>query len=53
MVKKKSDISIAKIIPVALDDILRFYEAKQSVCTRNKTLFTILLLVIHSLRQTV
>ncbi len=35
------------------DDILRSYEVKRSVCARNSTLFTALLPVIQSLRQTV
>ncbi len=36
-------------MPVAPDDILRSYEVKRSVCARNRTLFTTLLPVIHSL----
>ncbi len=40
-------------IPVVLIDILRSYEAKQSVCARKWTLLTTLLPVIHSLRETV
>ncbi len=38
---------------MARDDILRSYEAKQSVCARNWTCFTSLLPVIQSLGQTV
>ncbi len=41
------------LIPVAPDDILRSSEAKRSVCAINQTLFTALLPVIQSLRQTV
>ncbi len=42
----------AKLISVAPDDILGSYEAKRSVCARNRSLFTSVLPVIQSLRQT-
>ncbi len=51
--EEKSISRNTKWIPVAPDDILRSYEAKRSVCERNWTLFTALLPVIQSLRQTV
>ncbi len=50
--KKKHISGNTKLIPVAPDDILRSYEAKQSVCARNWTLFTTLLPVIQSLKWT-
>ncbi len=40
------------LTPVAPDDTLRSYEAKWSICARNWTLFTTLLPVIQSFRQT-
>ncbi len=49
---KKSISDNTKWIHVAPDDILRSYEANQSVCARNWTLFTTLLPVLQSLRQT-
>ncbi len=50
--QKKAYTGNTKLIPMDPCDILRSYEAKRSVCARNWTLFTTLLPVIHSLRQT-
>ncbi len=46
---KKEYTGNTKVIPVVHGDILRSYEAKQSVCARNGTLFTTLLPVVQSL----
>lgn len=45
----KKHMANHKLIPVASNDSLRSYEAKQSVCSRNWTQFTPLSPVIHSL----
>ncbi len=50
---KKAYTSNTTLLPVAPDDILRSYEVKQSVIERKWALFTTLLPVIQSLRQTV